>query len=153
MSLYKNKYRIESARCPNWNYNAVGFYYITICTKNRIDLFGKIVDGKMILNDYGKILDKCWYDLTNHYDNLILDEFIIMPDHIHGILIISIESPKHGLFEFVRALKTFSSRRINAIRNTRGATVWQPKFHDHIIRDDISLYRIRKYIQNNPQNW
>jgi REP element-mobilizing transposase RayT len=192
MTLYKNKYRIETTRLKNWDYSSNGYYYITICTKNREHIFGKIavetgfkpVSTKksvstMILNEYGKIVEKCWYDLSEHYSNLKLDEFVIMPNHIHGIMIIdnndgngngNVETgfkpvstnttnntgntnKQHGLFEFVRALKTFSSRRINEFRNSPGAPVWQSRFHDRIVRDENELNRIREYIQNNPINW
>ena len=160
MSLYKNRYRRETTRLKDWDYVSCGFYYITIITKYRKHLFGDIVDGKMILNEYGKILYTCWCDLPDHYDNLKLDEFVIMPDHIHGIMIIveaglksGFTAKNHGLFEFVRALKSFSSRKINEYRMTPGVSVWHSRFYDHIIRSNQDLNRIRKYIQNNPVNW
>jgi len=205
MTLYKNKYRIETTRLKSWDYSSNGYYYITICTKNREHIFGKIavetgfkpVSTKnpvstmiMILNEYGKIVEKCWYDLSEHYSNLKLDEFVIMPNHIHGIMIIdnndvpasvvvsaSVETglkpvstttsstsipaipaqmpnkKQHGLFEFVRALKTFSSRQINEFRNSPGTPVWQSRFYDRIVRDENELNRIREYIQNNPIDW
>ena len=182
MTLYKNKYRVESVRLKGWDYSSNGFYFITICVKNRECLFGKIVAWEMALNEYGKIVNQCWHDLPNHYDNIKLDAFGIMPNHIHGIMIVdnndilsasSVEtgfkpvsttttipsSPtttstpaqmpnkkRHGLFEFVRALKTFSARRINIIRKPPGTPVWQPRFHDHIIRNQNELYKIREYI-------
>ena len=86
--LFKNKYRIKSIRLKDWDYSSDGAYYITICTKNRECLFGNIIDKKMMLNNIGEIIKQCWYDLPNHYGNCRLDEFIIMPDHIHGIIII-----------------------------------------------------------------
>ncbi len=162
MSLYKKRFRRETTRLKDWDYDSCGFYYITILTKYRKKLFGDIVDGKMVLNEYGKILYKCWYDLPNHYNNLKLDKFVIMPDHFHGIMIIvnlkmntstNKTIKKHGLFEFVRALKTFSSRRINEYRNTPGTSIWQSRFYDHIIRNKQDLQRIQLYIKNNPGNW
>jgi REP element-mobilizing transposase RayT len=95
----------------------------------------------------------CWFDLPNHYSNIILDEFIVMPDHVHGIIIIrnvSDKKPNHGLSEFIRAFKSFSSRRINEYRRTKKPEIWQPRFHDHIIRSNRSLNMIRAYINNNP---
>jgi len=178
MTLYKNKYRVESARLKGWNYSSPGYYFFTVCTKNRACLFGEIVNGKMVPNEYGKILEHCWNDLPNHYPNLKLDQFVVMPDHIHGIIIIvnnnntivetglkpvstgtpgtpktpNITNKTHGLFEFIRAFKTFSARRINEHRQTPGIPVWQPRFHDHIIRDENELNLIRKYIIDNPAN-
>jgi len=173
MTLYKNKYRVETTRLKGWNYSSDGNYFVTICVKNREHLFGHISNGKMILNEYGNIVEQCWFDLPNHYPNIKLDAFCIMPNHIHGIVVIdngtvggtvvetglkpvSTNPPsqkRHGLFEFIRALKTFSARRINEIRQSVGKTVWQQRFHDHIIRDNTSLERIRAYITNNPKKW
>jgi len=95
----------------------------------------------------------CWHDLPNHYSNLILDEFVVMPDHIHGIIIIKNDSdvrPKHGLSEFIRAFKSFSSRRINEFRKTKKPEIWQSRFHEHIIQSNRALNIIRTYIKNNP---
>jgi putative transposase len=108
------------------------------------------------LSDYGQIVYNCWFDLPNHYSNIILDEFVVMPDHVHGIIIIQNHSDrktKHGLSEFVRAFKSFSSRRINELRKSHYPETWQPRFHDHIIRSNNELNRIRKYIRNNPNAW
>ena len=191
MTLYKNKYRVETTRLKNWDYSSNGYYHITICTKTREHIFGRIVvetglkpvSTKMTLNEYGKIVEKCWHDLPDHYSNLKLDEFVIMPNHIHGIMIIdnndipasagvvetglkpvstrtttpiptqTTNKKQHGLFEFVRAFKTFSSRRINELRLSPGTSVWQSRFYDRIVRDENELNRIREYIQNNPINW
>ena len=189
MKKFQGKYRIDSARAKWWDYTNPGDYFITICTKKRAHLFGHVKDGGMILNEFGKIVSECWYDLPNHYDNIILGEFQIMPNHIHCIVgvkeskseksqsesasvetgfkpvctanpadINPNENPKkdkniHGVFEFMRALKSFSSRRINEIRNTKGVTNWQERFHDHIIRNESEYNRIKNYIINNPKKW
>jgi len=93
MTLYRNKYRIESTRLQNWDYSTPGYYFFTICTDDRINLFGEIINHQMSINDIGRIIWECWYDLPNHYSNLILDEFIVMPNHIHGIIrIIDLEN-------------------------------------------------------------
>lgn len=187
MTIFQDKYRIESARAKWWNYDNPGDYFITICTKNNNHLFGRIEDGEMILNEYGQIVLDCWLDLPNHYDNIVLGEFQIMPNHIHCIVgvndskiivpesvsvqmgfkpvcatddstpdnisDINTEKKIHGVFEFIRALKSFSSRRINEKRNTKGIPNWQERFHDHIIRNEEEYNRIRDYIINNPKKW
>lgn len=170
MTLFKNKYRVETTRLKGWNYASEGYYFITVCTKNREHLFGHIENDSMKLNVFGEIVKHCWYDLPNHYLNVQLDEFCVMPNHIHVIIIInnagivetglkpvstttSQPQKHHGLFEFVRALKTFSARRINEKRNSIGEPIWQSRFHDHIIRNEISLQQIREYIINNPRTW
>ncbi len=86
--LYKNKYRIASNRMPGWDYSRNGYYFITIVTQNRVCNLGKIVDGKMILSDYGKIIENEWYKSFKIRNELFLNEFIIMPNHLHAIVVI-----------------------------------------------------------------
>ena len=88
MTKFKNKYRIESNRMPGWDYSGNGIYFITMVTKNRKCLFGKIVNDKMILSDYGKIVKNEWYKSFEIRQELILDEFMIMPNHLHAIIIL-----------------------------------------------------------------
>ena len=168
----------ESMRLKNYDYSQDGYYFTTICAKNKIECFGEIIDGKMVLNECGKIVEKCWYDLPNHYHNCRLDEFIIMPNHNHGIVIIDngvVETglkpirmdksvvgmglkpiptgvKRYSLSEIIRAFKTFSSRKINE-QNPNLIFRWQLRFYDHIIRNEKSLDKIREYIVNNPLKW
>jgi len=117
-SRFRHKYGIETTRLNGYDYSKPGNYFITICTKDRKPLFGDIIDEKIKLSKTGKIVSECWLDLPNHYPNIILDEFIVMPNHIHGIIIIrngSENNLNHGLSEFIRAFKSFSSRRINKL--------------------------------------
>ena len=112
----------QSIRLQNYDYSRTGYYYVTICTYNRIEWFGIVCENKMILNDYGHICKMCWLDLFNHYDNVSCDEFVIMPNHVHGILFID-NSQREGfkpsptssfsLSEIIRGFKTFSAKRIN----------------------------------------
>jgi REP element-mobilizing transposase RayT len=158
-----DRYRIKTTRLKGYDYSGDGEYFITICTKNKIRLFGEISPPKILLSKIGQIVVDCWNDLPNHYQNIILDEFIVMPDHIHGIIIIR-NGPdnkfKYGLSEFIRAFKSFSSRRINKLNvvetglrpvsTTTTSNIWQSRFYDRIIRSDNELNRIRSYIKNNP---
>jgi REP element-mobilizing transposase RayT len=107
----------------------------------------------MILNEHGCFVEECWLDLVKHYQNIQLDAHIVMPNHFHGIIQVTDGPRNHGLSEFVRALKTFSARRINESRNTIGKNIWQYGYYDNIIRNDGSLQRIRTYILTNPENW
>jgi REP element-mobilizing transposase RayT len=173
---FRNKYRIKSTRLNGYDYTRNGAYFITICTKRHICLFGNIdvetglrpvsttnnsnKTGKKTirinLSEDGKIVTDCWFDLPNHYSNIILDEFIVMPNHVHGIILIQNytgEKQKHGLSEFVRAFKSFSSRRINEFHKSNNSETWQSRFYDHIIHSENELNRIRIYINNNPDNW
>lgn len=179
MTLYKNKYRIESNRMKGFDYSKEGLYFITICTNKRHFLFGKISEGKMLVNQNGKILCDCWFDLPNHYTNIVLDEFVVMPDHVHGIIIIDnygmlknqsmativetgfkpVSKPatkkikNHGLPELVRAFKTFTARKINELNGSTGRAIWQKGYYDRIIRNENEFVQIRKYIEQNPENW
>ncbi len=92
MNKYQNKYRIPSARLQNWDYRWAGAYFITICTQNREHYFGEIANGKMQLSQVGVIADILWYQITQHTQNVKLGAFVVMPNHIHGILIIN-ENP------------------------------------------------------------
>ncbi|MBS1653084.1 MAG: transposase [Bacteroidetes bacterium] len=89
MSLYKNKYRSESARLQTWNYANDGAYFITICTKDREHYFGEIENGNMQLSPIGAIADVLWYEIKNHAKNIELGAFVVMPNHVHGILILT----------------------------------------------------------------
>ena len=88
MKLYKNKFRVETVRLKDWDYSTPCWYYITVCTKDKKHWFGEVKNGKMILNKRGKIAEEMWNAITNHYNSITLDNFIIMPNHIHGIIII-----------------------------------------------------------------
>ncbi|MDY0099893.1 MAG: hypothetical protein RBR81_11880 [Bacteroidales bacterium] len=87
-ALFRNKYRIGSNRCKGHDYASPGKYFITICTEQKIPYFGKIANGKITLSDYGQIAHPLWQEIPNHFPFVDLDEYIIMPDHIHGIIVI-----------------------------------------------------------------
>jgi REP element-mobilizing transposase RayT len=89
MEKFKSKYRIKSTRLRNWNYGTPGFYFITICTRNREHYFGEIKEGEMLLNKIGQIADDCWSQIPLHFPNAELGDFIIMPNHVHGIIIMN----------------------------------------------------------------
>lgn len=94
MEKFKNKYRISSARAPFWDYGWNAAYFVTICTKNRVHFFGDIVDGKMNLSEIGKLANKYWYEIPQHFPFVELGAFVVMPNHIHGIIII--DKPNDG---------------------------------------------------------
>jgi putative transposase len=152
-------------RLKEYDYSQPGAYFITICTKKRECLFGEIEDGQMRINDLGEIVQLSWLDLPRHYLNLQLDAFVIMPNHVHGIIVVEdvgaglkpaptvLENKKYPLSEIVRAFKTFSSKGINKLRNMPRKPVWQRNYYEHIIRKDESLNKIREYIETNPLRW
>ncbi len=157
-------------RLRGFDYRQNGAYFVTICTQNRIPLFGEIIDGEMRLNAAGQIVQATWDNLPNHYPHIELDAWIIMPNHVHGIIVLvdphdvgaglkpaptgtDTGNKRHPLSEIVRGLKTFSARRINAIRGIPGVPVWQRNYYEHIIRNEASLQHIRNYIIHNPAKW
>ena len=251
----------RSIRLRGYDYTQAGVYFITVCVKHRACLFGDVVGGVMRLNEAGQRVQSVWDDLPLHYPHLILDAFVVMPNHVHGIVVLTNDAddkgaglkpaptqpettallghanvgagfkpartePKtavllghanvgagfkparmepetaallgcanvgagfkpartepartepartepartepartepartqptltkrHDLSEIVRAFKTFSARRINALHDAVGTPVWQRNYFEHIIRDEGSLNDIRQYITNNPAQW
>ena len=168
-TLFQNKYRIKSIRLKNWDYSSNGAYFITICTNDRICYFGEIKNWKLVLSNIGKIVNEYWFKIPNHHENIILDQFITMPNHIHGILFIDrpfVETcPGMSLRKYNKFSKPISgsiSMIINHFKssvkrwcnNNHSANFqWQPRFYERIIRDDYELNRIREYIINNPFMW
>ena len=169
--LYHNKYRIESIRLKNWNYSNPGIYYVTICTKEKKHYFGDIVNGKMYLNELGKITYNEWLKIKEMRKGVDLDEFIIMPNHLHGIIIITndhinnndennnnVETHgyaslqpsqiKQNLSNIIRGFKGSVTNIIHTSLNEEFA--WQPRFYEHIVQNQNDLFRIRKYIKLNP---
>jgi len=147
-------------RLKDYDYSHGGCYFVTICTKYRIDHFGEIVDGEMILNENGKIVNQQWLWIGEQYNYVFLDRFVIMPNHFHGILIIINDVgngrdrslPKiKSLSSLIGAFKTTSSKMIHQMGNNEFS--WQKSFYDHIIRDEKDFYNIQEYIQNNPMQW
>ncbi len=153
----------KSIRLRNYDYSLPGSYFVTICVKDRKNLFGDIIDGVMHLNQYGMIVKSMWDEITNHYNGILLDEFIVMPNHVHGIIIIidnvvGARSPrpynrKITLGNIIAFFKYHSTKHINEIRGTPGVPVWQRNYYDHIIRNQKSFRKIQEYISTNPERW
>ncbi|MCF7836435.1 transposase [Candidatus Gracilibacteria bacterium] len=164
----------KRTRLAFFDYATGGAYFVTICTENREHFFGEIHDDKMILNDCGKIVVKCWQEIPTHFPDTKLDEFVVMPNHIHGIVrignsingvenAVNLEnadvgngharssSKKSNLSAILGSFKSAASKEIH--QKIRMDFAWQKSFHDHIIRDDEELNLIREYISSNPENW
>ena len=146
--------RRRPLRLPHYDYTSPGAYFLTTCTHRRAPIFGQIADDAMDLNLFGEAAESCWLDLPSHYPNTNLDAFVVMPNHVHAILILEdVSRPAHGLSEVVRGFKTFSARRINTLRATAGKPIWQRGYHEHIVRGESALQKIRDYIAANPARW
>ena len=151
----------QSMRLKGYDYSLPGAYFVSIVTENRECLFGDITDNRMKLNGAGEIVEQVWLDLPKHYPMLELDLYVVMPNHIHGILcIIEKENLSNegkeknpSLGNIIRSFKSISAININKILNRQGQSVWQRNYHDHIIRDEQDLNGRRQYIIDNPARW
>ncbi len=144
----------KSPRLQGYDYSQSGAYFVTICTHQRQYIFGTIQDGNMILNDYGNIATERWYAIPDHYPDLELDAFIVMPNHVHGIICLDAEGTnfKTVLGRVINAYKGAVTAGIRKLELSQ-VIVWQGRYHDHIIRNEDSLNQIRQYVISNPQLW
>ncbi len=167
----------RSVRLKGYDYTQAGAYFVTFCTYQRLHLFGDVINGEMDLNDAGKIARDEWFKTAElrPYVKLYEDEFVIMPNHGHGIIWIEDEQRarqrraptdapmetterfgkpvKGSIPTIVRAYKSAVTYAVNALENQRGAVLWQRNYYEHIIRNDRELTNIGWYILNNPLNW
>lgn len=168
---FQNKYRIESARWQQWDYRWAGAYFITICTHQREFSFGKIENKTMYLSHAGVLADVFWYEIKKHAHDVELGPFTVMPNHIHGILILTRDCSGHaGLSDPDKTIgeQRFQHPGSNSVSSLLGsyksvvsyhahrlgiAFGWQSRFHDHVIRDEAEYERIAGYIIDNVANW
>ncbi len=185
----------RSTRLPDWDYSWAWWYLVTIVVKDRRCVFGHIENDAVVLSELGKTADDCWRQIPQHHPGVGLDDHKVMPNHIHGIILIDDLSdtksvvrrdvqlnvpttkpdgptnPTDGQLLFLskeEAMATLSPRKrsLSVVVRTFKAAVttwardngaadfgWQGRFHDHIIRNDADLHRIRAYITNNPLRW
>ena len=176
---FQNKYRIPSARLQMWDYSNNGAYFITICTQNRHHFFGYIQNQEMQLSKTGKLAEQFWHEIPSHFPMVELGNFVVMPNHVHGILIIdkpndeSFVETRQCLVSTVETNSIIGSSRFqNQGKNTISSIVgsyksivtkmsrqinpnfaWQSRFHDHIIRNERDYLVHGEYIQMNVQRW
>jgi REP element-mobilizing transposase RayT len=171
MTLFQNKYRIESSRLKGWDYRNPGHYFVTICTRGRGHFFGRVAGGDVRLLAVGEIAAQCWTEIPQHHAGVALDEWVVMPNHVHGIIVLtapvvvetlhcnvstetgkmSAISPKTGSLAVVmRSYKSAVSRLAHLAGHEFG---WQERYWDHIVRDNGEFLRIRNYIFQNPVKW
>lgn len=183
MSFNPDIHHRRSVRLPGYDYSQNGAYFITICTQNRECLFGEIQKPvgadpcvrppnrlyslSPKLNDTGKMIDKWWIKLKNNFPHIELDEYVIMPNHLHGIIFINDDQLRkekgrtHGAAPTGRMVQWFKTMTTNEyIRRVKNGhwkpfpgRLWQRDYYEHIIRNEESLEKIREYIVNNPMNW
>ena len=170
----------SSTRLKGYDYSQSGAYFVTVCTYQHQSLFGTVVGGEMALNSFGQLVLEEWFKSARIRSEIELftDEFVVMPNHIHGIIWIVNDpyvgatrrvaltiprvvptssrpcGPKPGsIGAIIGQYKSVVTKRINQIRETHGEPIWQRNYHDHIIRDETELVNIRAYIADNPHRW
>ena len=181
MSQYQNNYRIDSTRLKDWDYSTPWWYYVTINTKDHEEYFGVIKNEQMVFNELGKVVQNEWEKTKTLRQNVELDYYVIMPNHIHGIIIINEPErrddpmgrlnetlnnlPKHetihrivstslqpnSLGSIIGQFKSVCTKRIRSLGYSDFA--WQSRFYDRIIRNEKELFNVRKYIEQNPLKW
>ena len=159
----------RSIRLKEFDYSNPWWYYVTICTNTRNNLFGKVINAQMRLNEFGNIVEEEWLKTTVIRKNVDLDYYVVMPNHFHGILIINSrdtarcvptnENRKFGemipgsLPVIIRSFKSAVTNRINELRKKTDSPVWQKNYYEHIIRNEKDLFFTRRYIELNPLKW
>lgn len=169
----------RSIRLKDYDYRQAGAYFVTICTHGRKCVLASVAAGAMVLSPMGRIVRACWDEIPVHFLHVELDAFVIMPNHVHGIIVIvddgwgdgrgdgrgtacraptptaeSFGKPVPGsLPTIIRSFKSAATHLINRHRGTPGAPVWQGNYYEHVIRDERGLARIREYMAANPARW
>jgi len=158
-------------RLPDRDYRQPGAYFITICTKNRARTFGAVISGTVHLSPEGEIAQDLWLAIPRHFPNAQLDTFVVMPDHIHGILILLshpdaqprprrfADAVPASISTILGAYKAEVTKRVKALHDRAGVrqrpvgTVWQRNFYERVIRGANELQAVRAYIRDNPCRW
>ncbi len=174
----KNHHR-RSVRIPEYDYSQAGYYFVTVCTYQHECWLGEIVNQKMQLNTFGELVRKEWLRTQDIRSNVKLDCFVIMPNHLHGIVVIednSVRNAGRGTLQraptkkppaseqfgnptsnsiptIIRLFKSTTTKQINSIRETPGYSFWQRNYYEHVIRNESELKRVREYIEANPARW
>ena len=162
--------RRRSIRLKGFDYTLAGAYFVTVVVQGRACLFGEIVDGNMCLNRTGRLVSDSWQWLEAQYPYVASDEFVVMPNHLHGIIMITDDTRRGGsrtaptgadspdgkrkpLGRLIGAFKTVSTKRVNSAHGLSGRPLWQRNYFEHVVRSEESLTRIRQYIHDNPARW
>ena len=174
MSYDPRRHHRRSIRLPGYDYAQPGLYYVTLTLQDREPILGSVVDVEMQLSTLGIIAQEEWLRTPRIRPEVRLKEHVIMPDHLHGIIEISEErngvirwgeslfapskatpfrSPSRTIGAIIRGFKGVSTKRINELRGTPGARVWQRNYYEHIVRDERDYRRIQEYILRNPLRW
>ncbi len=159
----------RSMRLKGYDYRQSGAYFVTICTYQRHNTFGTVIDGNMVLSQWGEIVNDEWRRTETVRANVELDAYVIMPNHLHGVVLIvedatanksaseyhnaNLQNTASSLGQIIGHFKSIATKRIRTVAATREVPVWQRGYYEHIIRNEESLNEIRAYIISNPGRW
>jgi len=134
----------QHMRLADYDYSRAGAYFVTLCAVDRKCLFGEVVADEMRLNQIGSVVVSCWGEIPKHFPNVTLDEFAVMPNHLHGILLLA---------GHARPLPVIVGSFKSAVSRLAGFPVWQRSYWDRIIRSEAELNQARRYTWENPSRW
>ena len=159
----------KQIRLKKYNYSDAGWYFVTICTKDMECIFGNLINKQVYLNKFGEIVKQYWIEIQKHFNNVELDDYVIMPNHIHGIIVIhnvkpfvGAGFPRPSLGQIIGYFKYQITKQINILKGSGNPTptkqhiikqIFQRLYYDHVIRNEPDLFRIRQYIRDNPMDW
>ena len=150
----------RTPRLPGFDYARPGVYFVSTCTHRRRCVLGRVVDGNVYLSRVGTIVEEEWLLTAERRPYVMLDSYVIMPNHVHGLIVIQErlrDEPagrrQRSLSSIVGAFKAAASRRVGAITGQQGRMLWQRSYHEPVVRDYRELGRIRDYIAANPARW
>jgi putative transposase len=165
MTYDPQKHHRQSIRLRQYDYSWPGAYFVTICVREKECVLGDIVDGEKRLSEFGQVVQDVWNLLPTRYPDIELDAFVIMPNHVHGIIVITggvgaihelpLRERRRNMLvsKIVGCFKMNIAKRITELRGMSGVPFWQRNYWEHVVRDEIDLNRIRQYIENNPMRW
>lgn len=139
-------------RLPSYDYSRQGAYFLTICVAEREPILGHVKAGAVVLSPAGEAVLAAWQTLPSRIRGMSIDEFVVMPDHVHGILWLT-EAGSVSLPRVVRAFKSIAAIQVNAVLGGPGSRVWQRSYYERVIRNERELNAARRYIENNPLAW
>lgn len=160
----------KNTRLESYDYSSLGAYFVTIVTHKRRKIFGEIEKGRMVHNEIGALVEQRWLEIPVPFSSITLDAFVVMPNHLHGIIIIndqilgaSHDSPQRDrqllvgkaipLSTVIGLFTSTGSKHVYQSKYGKQKHIWQRNYYDHIIRDDTDFKRIIDYIETNPLNW
>ena len=142
-------------RLKDYDYSSNGYYFVTICTYNKAHIFGSVIDGTVLMNQFGCIAAEELENIACHYELIFAIKYVVMPNHVHAIIVINNEERSRpfptALPTVVGLYKSGVSKRIHQLNPD--LNIWQKSFYDHIIRDENEYLRVWKYIDDNPLKW